>query len=400
MQQISRIFLMVLLLCTSRYCSAQTNYPFTGKWKRSVQRTVYMWGKDQSKQEGSFAKRVITEVRKGKIKAYFHWNMIPENVMPMDEIIEKTSDFNDTFWTSDGNGKEYQKVVAHPFQYEQIISYSVQEEWVHDPRMGVTDMHITALAPRIDIVREDGAYRGSRALFWIRWTDAQQLIKACKFKEGINSIDNLLWSDYFKDSSIVVDTASCSINKILPFVWTSSCLHNIALSEESSGDHNLQAYKKDSAFSEQLLVSALKHKLKAYSSTCGNKPVVTDARLKEMTKIDSDELQPVLDPTLKPNLRKHEIIEPAFYLDLMKYSVKEVWTFDVQKGHVQIKNTFLAPLYERRRYDGELLSVVPYLWFSYTDVKGLLNKYAEYNPVNNIEWLLWDSRFKEKSRAH
>ena len=94
-------------------------------------------------------------------------------------------------------GTEIQKIIRRDFDPTVIRKYRILEEWAFNPRTGKTDIQITGIAPMLEVYGEDGSYRGSKSMFWVRYNDARPVVEKYDQMHPNHTLASLIWDDYF-----------------------------------------------------------------------------------------------------------------------------------------------------------------------------------------------------------
>jgi hypothetical protein len=284
-------------------------------------------------------------------------------------------------------------LVPHDFPHEQISGYRILENWLYDPLSGVTTIDISGVAPVLDVYGDAGDYRGTHALFWVKWKDLLPGLVGYKKHQSQIGLDNLIWAEYFKDSAMCEDSATAPDTEGEGFRRTA--LRTIQLLEEDYSDNqrNLAEREPLQSLGEQLFRRVLSLSAGAYRNPSLNEgDTMPASELLAITAPRRDTVE--VSDCWGEGPRRIRITDFPFS-SIRKYSVKEKWTFDMSKGVSQIRYLAIAPLLDKYADNSNYTGTTLLFWCAYDSVAQLLRNYREYYHENNIEWKLWNSRFLE-----
>lgn len=80
---------------------------------------------------------------------------------------------------------------------ERIHLYRVLEEWVFNPHTGKSELQIIGIAPARDLYSDDGIYRGTLSMFWVKYNDVIEILARYDRLHPTKTFANLIWDDYF-----------------------------------------------------------------------------------------------------------------------------------------------------------------------------------------------------------
>ena len=81
--------------------------------------------------------------------------------------------------------------------FERMAKLRILEDWTFDLIAGKTDIQIVGIAPVQDVYGDDGVYRGSKGMFWVKYNDARSIIARYERYHPENTIAAKIWYDYF-----------------------------------------------------------------------------------------------------------------------------------------------------------------------------------------------------------
>jgi hypothetical protein len=93
-------------------------------------------------------------------------------------------------------GRELMQVIEHDIDYSTVHKYRILEDWTFNRRTGSTEIKITGIAPVQDVY-VDGDFRGSRALFWIKFNEIAPMLAQYEQYHPERTIAAYIWKDYF-----------------------------------------------------------------------------------------------------------------------------------------------------------------------------------------------------------
>ncbi len=441
---------ILLLLLTSHLLAQQGTA--SGKdvhpvWQRKVVRTITLYDtgvageqmKLLERQDKLFSKLLIRRAEKNTITAFP--SLLLDTPLPHAQIMDMVT-IPPTITITDSGGPAYQVLIMTPndFNYK-IRSYKILEEWSYDTHSGKTAIRIAAIAPVQDIYGEDGTYRGSKAMFWVKWAAISDLVNSCGKYDTVNDIARLIWEDYFEDEHMKkkymrdenhrtktgwkkTAIQSTAIGPWYPFGIHANCdlYYEVNLDHNDGSNWNYE----DSSLADVVYSLAVKGRINAYKNPEVKEAIDTISRfdpvdgkmvveyvkkwsimdpakflseqfsvndLKYMTqdKIDTFvELMP--DGEEQTNVRYSEFS----FRNYTEYDVLESWELNTKSGITEISYKGVAPT--RLQLDVGRDISMPQFWVNYSDVKDKFGRHKEYDVQNSLEWNLWTDRFRQKKR--
>ena len=329
---------------------------------------------------GKFFKGLVKDAREGKMKVYSAFDKT--TLMTREMVVEMVVGKTDTVFAQDPlTGKDVQLVRQRDVDYASIKGIAFTEEWTYDPATGKTSIQIGAVAPRRDIYGDDGVYRGSQSMFWIKWQD---LCSYCNHTNGnmLKSVAQTLWKDYFKDTDVVSKQAGNATGNMLE----GTAIRKTKLHVDTSDYDNCNLVSNYEVVAPELLYNAaIEGKIPAYDAQGKVSKPMTKSQLKDLTYSRPDTIV-VSDPIT--GVETLRIIHRDFNFDgILKYMVAEKWTMDITKGQTNITYTSVAPAIDSYGADdGIYKKSIPMFKVSYADARKILQQYNAYNPTFNIEW--------------
>ncbi len=179
-------------------------------WKRNVYRTISIkdtidYTKKRLKpipNQLNLANLLFDLVRTGKIVAYL------PNEEPFTAMVTKNYIMNivngktDTVKVYDPISDMYSIKISHTdFDYFGIKDFKIYEEWTYDKNIGKTSIQIIGIAPMRDIYGDDGSYRTTAPIIWVKYKDVKESLIKYEQENPENNLMLNIWKDYFDDNS-------------------------------------------------------------------------------------------------------------------------------------------------------------------------------------------------------
>ena len=79
------------------------------------------------------------------------------------------------------------------------LKYQVLEDWHFDKTTGRTTIDIIGIAPMIDDYGDDGIYKRTFSLYWVKYNDAKTLLDFYKQSHPNTNFALSVWNDFFTD---------------------------------------------------------------------------------------------------------------------------------------------------------------------------------------------------------
>ena len=381
------LILALLMAGTGLYAQEDSH---SCEWRKKVVRKVFVdtvvtppaeWGK--------FFKGLVKDAQEGKMKVYSAFDKT--TILTKANLEEMFTPRPDTVMLADAvTGKQTMHIKQRDAGYSNIKGIAFTEEWTYDPATGKTSIQIGAVAPRRDIYGDDGVYRGSQSMFWIKWPD---LCSYCNHTNGnmLKSVAQTLWKDYFKDTDVVSKQAGNATGNMLE----GTAIRKTKLHVDTTDYDNCNLVSNYEGVAPELLYNAaIEGKIPAYDAQGNVSKPMTKSQLKDLTYSRPDTIV-VSDPIT--GVETMRIVHRDFNFDgILKYLVAEKWTMDITKGQTNITYTSVAPVIDSYGADdGIYKKSIPMFSINYTDARKILQQYNSYNPTFNIEWQVWEDRFRE-----
>jgi|GEM_PF-1223582 len=147
------------------------------------------------------AEILIRAAMDGKVKAYSNYDSHFGKMLTPAEVKKMMAPQRDTMVLEDPvTGKEVVKIISRDVNYGTIVKFRVLEEWRYDRVNGSTAIRTVAIAPVKDIYGDDGTYRGSASMMWIKYTEAEPILEAYGQTHPQKNLATAIWDDYLGDA--------------------------------------------------------------------------------------------------------------------------------------------------------------------------------------------------------
>jgi gliding motility associated protien GldN len=166
---------------------------------REKQNMVFRYSGDESTGGGMFIEILIDAIKRGKIKAYSNMDDRFTSELTKDQLMEQTSGKVDSTPVIDPvTGVETMIITRRDFDPSTITKYRIKEDWIFDRNEGKMVVRIIGLAPVKDLYGDDGIYRGSQAMFWLRYPDIRVELAKYEVFNPENDVDRATWDEFFE----------------------------------------------------------------------------------------------------------------------------------------------------------------------------------------------------------
>jgi len=115
------------------------------------------------------------------------------------EDVERSLNSVDTITVIDPETyEETTKIVKNDFNWMSVTKFRVKEDWVFDEETSQMLVRILAIAPIMDVIDENGNYRGQRAMFYAYYPDFRPHLMRKEVFNPMNDAQRLTWDDIFE----------------------------------------------------------------------------------------------------------------------------------------------------------------------------------------------------------
>ena len=391
----TRRLIMVAYLCfTSLSAFAQNNVlPCPGTvWTNRVQRTVYLDTTIKHTLADTTLAEVLTKlVLDKKLTPYSTFDNRFTTKLSREKILEKISSHADNANQQEDpvTGSTNTRVVMHEFNYSNICAYRVVEEWQYNVDEGKIDIQILGIAPVVDVYGDEGNYRGSVGMYWLKYEDAKDAIAEFNKTHAKSNFYKPIWKSY------------CN-GQIQPFntdTIQSGQTYRIAIVRDTTDYYGYTKLRSadDSLLPEILLDQAeQKHnRLPLYDTGIDweSKPLsLKDVKMLTYIKPDYSE---IVDPLTGQNYQK--VVMIGFKMESINhFKLIQQIKYGKLTGHITL--TLLGVELQKDVYNdsGQFVQRNPMATFKYADIKPIINRYTMQHPFCNLPLELWRGYFTER----
>lgn len=396
-----RFFLVILFSICSAVAGAQDGYMQV--WKVQHTRKIKLmdrYGADTMRNAAIrllFGK-LLENAAIGKIPVY-RWVGGGIERMLAGEVADLIKEHNDTVevvnpYTDPATGKRKDKVEnavrRKTFDTGLIEIVRLIEDWEYDWSTGETKMSIAYIAPVMHVYApETGEYRGTSAMFWVRWENMAQWLDGYRDKEISDHVYKSVWESYFKGRDGLTATATTKSGGQTLLERTAKAHLTYKNDTNLLSDKLRWRNMEDLLLSEILYDSLRRGRAKAYANN--NWQAGKELSIPEIQElVSSTDTQIVIDPIDgSENMR----VKLSNYMDhIHSYSVITEWVWNMQAGKMNIRNLYVAP--DGAEYDrAGMLQYQPLFWVKWKDVFRATRVYNTYNPEDNLDVWLWYDKF-------
>lgn len=177
-------------------------------WKKQIVRVVDMGLKADvsghladANTENTLIEMFVNLIKSNKIVAYTGNGNAFVTRLTVSELNRILAGRKDTVLTTDANGKTVSKVTSHELRLDSVHKYRILEEWSCFPATGKTEIQVIGVAPLKDNFNDDGTYRNSTPLFWLKFNDVSAILVRYQQYHPNNTLAGHIWDDYFNSDS-------------------------------------------------------------------------------------------------------------------------------------------------------------------------------------------------------
>lgn len=352
-------------------------------WERTVTRDIEIDQKTNARMrthDSSFIDMLYAGVNKGIIPAYSSIDYTFSSSLKTDDLQAIAGPETDTVTIEDPTtGKTSTKIIRYDSGIHTVHKYRIREEWTFDRPTGTTLIRIVAVAPLLDVYREE--IKSVRVLFWCRYVDVAGIISRHKQSDMHPSFLQILKKGYLEADPKTAQQLSPSKN------WIGSKERILDIDPIDTGLHHLKYADPDSSLSDIISCRIDKGALSIYDGM-GQKMNVAAL----YTQPDTIELT---DPVTGQNvykLLKHSLL---FYGHDPKYKLIENWWFDTNQGIMESRISYVVPFGKNQNdYDGKYPESS--YWLKFEDISPILSLYERNHYNNSIAHLLWNDHFSKR----
>lgn len=143
--------------------------------------------------------------------------------------------------------EEKMEIVSNEFNWEAVQSYRLKEDWVFDEESSRMIVRILGIAPIMDVIDDNGNYRGQRAMFWAYYPSFRQYLVTKETFNRQNDGVRLTWEDLLEArmfSSFIVKESNIQDRRIKDYATGRDALieSERIKHELFEKEHNLWSY--------------------------------------------------------------------------------------------------------------------------------------------------------------
>ncbi len=372
----------ILLTCTGSL--AQNSI-----WKKNMERTIHFKQTEVKRPDSLLNEMLIDAVLKEQVQAYLSYDAFFTSKLAATQLAYALTTKYDTITIIDPEThKDTIVVIARMYQPELTNKYKLHEEWTFDANKCKTTIHILGIAPALDIFREDGSYRATQPLFWLKYPDVSSLI-AQYDNMHTQKFSNAVWFDYIKDTAAqsnvkLTGTYTTQTTRIVHILYPEDTIH-----------YHLYDISPDTCYMESIIDLIKAGKINAYNDNT----MKTQLSEEEVMKIFTGTIDTVME--IHPETNSDVVIRDVFnFCSITKFMLLEDWSFDAKKGETTIQINAIAPLHDTYYDDGSFKEISPVFWIKFDDFLKILPAYDTYHPTNTFAEKLWQSYFQTPEYVH
>ena len=175
-------------------------------WKKQIARVIDMGEKtDVGSQkisdvssETTLIEMFVNLIKGNKILAYTNSDHNFSTRLTVAELNRITTGKKDTVLTTDPvTNKNVSKIITHDFNLNSIHKFMIFEEWSCYPANGKTEIQVIGLAPLKDVFNDDGSFKNSSPMFWLKFSDISAILVRYQQYHPNNTLAGHIWDDYF-----------------------------------------------------------------------------------------------------------------------------------------------------------------------------------------------------------
>ena len=177
-------------------------------WKKQVARVIDLGVKNDAgnarisdvSAENTLMDMFVNLIRGNKVLAYTGTGAAFTTKLTVAELNRILAGKKDTVLVTDPvTNKTTTKIVQHEFKLDSVHKFRVLEEWSCYPASGKTEIQTIGLAPLRDVYGDDGTYRGTQPMFWLRFNDISAILARYQQYHPNNTLSGHIWDDYFSN---------------------------------------------------------------------------------------------------------------------------------------------------------------------------------------------------------
>ena len=143
--------------------------------------------------------------------------------------------------------QEHTKIIKNDFNWTAVSKFRVKEDWVFDEETSTMVVRILAIAPIMDVIDDNGNYRGQQAMFYAYYPDFRPYLMKHEVFNPVNDAQRMTWDDIFEMrlfSSFIMKESNIQDRRIKDYsTGQDALLESERIKEEIfTTEHNLWSY--------------------------------------------------------------------------------------------------------------------------------------------------------------
>ncbi len=371
----ARRLIMIAYLCfTFLSASAQKNVsPCPGTvWTNRVQRTVYLDTTIKHALSDTTLAEVLTKlVLDKKLTPYSTFDNRFTTKLSREQILEKISSHADNANQQEDpvTGSTNTRVIRHEYDYNTIRAYRLVEEWQYNVDEGKIDIQLLGISPVVDVYGDDGNYRGSVGMYWLKYDDAKDAITQFNTQHPKDNLNKLIWKSYCNGDAAPFNSGN---------IQTGMTSRTVVV--QDTAEHYMKwrlENWEDSSLSEILLTNAEYGKIPAFDTGL-------NMFKNQLTK-----------DYIRLLLHGERYYEFNFF-DSRYFIVNDNITLNFNSGHLNLDCSSITIRTTTRDNKGNNNGIKSLMTFKYADIKPIINRYTMQHPFCNLPLELWRGYFTER----
>ena len=388
---IRRLILVAYLCLAFLSASAQKKpHQYAGTvWTNRVSRTVYPDTTIRHTLSDTSLAQILTMlVLDKKLTAYSTIDRRFTTRLTKNQVLEKISAHADDADQQEDpvTGSMHTRVVKHDYNYDNIRAYRLLEEWRYAVDEGKIDIQIVGIAPVQRIYGDDGNYRGSVAMYWLKYEDVKDIITQFNARYPKDNWYKPVWKSYCNGDEVAF------MNGNIQSGTTSRTIIMLDTTDYYSGRKLMSA--DDTLLPQTLVESARSGAIHVYDTadrsyhTPLNKAAINAAIYVRPDSIEID---------TENATRSWKFVKGEFkYEWVTNYQIEQQVTCNTATGSTSIR--LISVLLKRDNYDdrGFFTGRKKMFSFLYNDIRPIIDCHTQQHPFCNLPLELWRGYFTEK----
>lgn len=317
----------------------------------------------------------------GKIKAYDTYNSSMELAVNPDSIRRRFY-HSDTVRVYDPVDQvEYSHVSKSDPYYNGIGKWRIVEDWDFDMYSGKIIVRPQGIAPVDDIYDEQGSYRGSRSLYWFRWSDVKDII--ARYNTAHPNCD--MFARHYNVLTGMGTTAGKATE-------THYYQLHVQLADTADYSGKVRAEIYEPSLTERITNAVKKGTIKPWKWSGASFTAMQQGEFARAITPVVDTII-VTDPVTRDEITK--VVSRDFDLNVPDYKVMLECKYDKATSATTMTITAIAPAQAFYDEKSENKEYRPVYWVKYADALPFLQAEPLQNPNIDFAISLWDGLFRK-----